>query len=76
MTSKLNKEPKKELVKTAGYIDLIDGYSTREFKMRIAIAKEAFTIQISLLTIKLNIELEKELVKTVQFPFHFIQHFP
>ena len=33
------------------------GYSTKEIKMRIAIAKEAFNRKISLLTSKLNIEL-------------------
>ena len=34
-----------------------DGYCTREIKMRIAIAKEAFNRKISLLTYKLNIDL-------------------
>jgi len=35
----------------------------KEIKMRIAIAKEAFTIKISLLTSKLNNELRKKLVR-------------
>ena len=33
-----------------------DGYCTREIKMRILIAKEAFNRKISLLTSKLNID--------------------
>ena len=37
-----------------------DGYCTREIKMRIAIAKEAFNRKMSLLTCKLNIELKKK----------------
>ena len=36
---------------------------TREIKMRIVIAKEAFNRKISLLTSKLNIELRKKLVR-------------
>ena len=40
-----------------------DGYCTREIKMRIAIAKEAFNRKMSLLTSKLNIELKKKLVR-------------
>ena len=39
-----------------------NGYSTKEIKMRIAIAKEASNRKISLLTRKLNIELRKKLV--------------
>ena len=39
------------------------GYCTREIKMTIAIAKEAFNIKMSLLTSKLNIELRKKLVR-------------
>ena len=35
------------------------GYCTREIKMRIAIAKEAFNRKMSLLTNKLNIELRR-----------------
>ena len=38
-----------------------DGYCTRETKMRIVIAKEAFNREMSLLTSKLNIELRKKL---------------
>ena len=37
-----------------------DGYCTKEIKMRIA--KEAFNRKISLLTSKLNIELEMKLL--------------
>ena len=40
-----------------------DGYCTREIKMRIAIAKEAFNRKMSLLKSKLNIELKKKLVR-------------
>ena len=40
-----------------------DSYCTRQIKMRIFIAKEAFNREISLLTSKLNIELKKKLVK-------------
>ena len=40
-----------------------DGYCTREVKMRIVIAKEAFNRKMSLLTSKLNIELRKKLVR-------------
>ena len=40
-----------------------DGYCTREIKMRIAIAKEAFNRKISLLTSKMIIELRKKLVR-------------
>ena len=38
------------------------GYCTREIKMKIFIAKEAFNRKMSLLTCKLNIELKKKLV--------------
>ena len=41
----------------------VDGYCTREIKMRIAIAKEAFNRKISLLSSKPNIELKKKLVR-------------
>ena len=40
-----------------------DGYCTREIKMRIDIAKEAFYRKTSLLTCKLNIEFRKKLVR-------------
>ena len=40
-----------------------DGYCTREIKMRVAIAKEAFNRKMSLLTNKLDIELKKKLVR-------------
>jgi hypothetical protein len=39
-----------------------DGYCTREIKMRIAVAKEAFNRKILPLTGKLNIELRNKLV--------------
>jgi hypothetical protein len=39
------------------------GYCTWEIKLRIDIAKEAFNRKISLMTSKLNIELEKKLVR-------------
>ena len=39
------------------------GYCTKEIKMRIAIAKEAFNRKMSLLTSKLNTELKKKLVR-------------
>ena len=38
-----------------------DSYCTREIKMRIVIAKEAFNRNISVLTSKLNIELRKKI---------------
>ena len=41
------------------------GYCTREIKMRIVTAKEAFNRKTSLLTSKLNIELRKKLVRYV-----------
>ena len=40
-----------------------DGYYSREIKMTIAIAKEAFNRKISLLTSNLNIQLMKKLVR-------------
>jgi hypothetical protein len=40
-----------------------DGYCTREIKMRISIAKEAFNRKISFLTRNLNIELREKLVR-------------
>ena len=40
-----------------------DGYCTRKFKMRIAVAKETFIRKMSLLTSKLNIELKKKLIR-------------
>ena len=41
----------------------IDGYCTREIKMRNAIDKEAFNRKMSLLTSKLNIEFRKKFVR-------------
>ena len=41
---------------------IIDLCNITDFKMRIAIAKEAFNIKISLLTSKVNIEFRKKLV--------------
>ena len=49
--------------KSIGSVLTRDGYCTREIKMRIDIAKEAFNRKILLLTSKLNIELEKKLVR-------------
>ena len=43
-----------------------DGYCTREIKMKIVIAKEAFNRKISLLTSKLNIQLRKKLVRCLE----------
>ena len=41
-----------------------DGYSAREIKMRIVIAKEVFNTKISLFRSKLNIELRKKLARS------------
>ena len=49
--------------KNLGSVLTRDGYCTREIKMRIAIAKEAFDRNISLMTSKLTTELRKKLVK-------------
>jgi Reverse transcriptase (RNA-dependent DNA polymerase). len=58
---KVNNRELKEVdnFKYLGSVLTRDGYCTREFKVRIAIAKEAFNRQMSLLTSKLNIELKK-----------------
>ena len=40
-----------------------DGYCARDIKMRIAIGKEAFNRNISLLSSKVNFELRKKLVR-------------
>ena len=47
--------------KCHGSVLTSDGYCTREIKMRIYVAKEAFNRKISLLTV--NIELRKKLVR-------------
>ena len=49
--------------KYLGNVLIRDGYCSREIKMRIAIAKEAFSSKISHLTSKLNIDLKKKLVR-------------
>ena len=48
------------VLEESGNVLTRDDYSTREIKMRTAIAKEAFNRKISLLTSKLNIELRKK----------------
>jgi len=62
---KVNNRKLKEVdnFKHLGIVSTGDGYCTRETKMRIAIAKEAFNRKISLLTSKLNIKLRKKLVR-------------
>ena len=61
---KVNNRELKEVdhFKYLGSVLTGDGYCTREIKMNIAIAKEAFNRKISLLTNKLNIELGKKLL--------------
>ena len=46
-----------------GSVLIRDSYCTRDFKMSISIAKEAFNRKMSLLKSKLNIELRKKLVR-------------
>ena len=62
---KVNNRELKEIVNFTylGSVLTRDGYCTREIKMRIAIAKKAFNRNMSLLTCKLNIELNKKLVR-------------
>ena len=62
---KVNNRELKEFYhfKYLGSVLTRDGYCTREIKMRIAIAKEAFNRKMSLLTSKLNNELKKKLVR-------------
>ena len=62
---KVNNRELKEVdhFKYLGSVLTRDGYCTREIKMRIAIAKEAFNRKMSLLTSKLNIGLKKKLVR-------------
>ena len=50
-----------------------DGYCTREIKLRIAIAKEAFNRKISPLTSKLNNELGKKLIKCLEHLLYMAQ---
>ena len=63
--SKVNKRELKEVdhFKYLGSVLTRDGYCTREIKMRINIAKEAFNRKMSLLTSKINIELRNKLVR-------------
>ena len=65
MQIKVNNRELKEVdhFKYLGSVLTRDGYCTREIKMRIVIAKEAFNRTMSLLTSKLNIELKKKLVR-------------
>jgi hypothetical protein len=62
---KVNNRELKEVdhLKYLGSVLTRDGYCTREIKMRIDIAREAFNRKMSLLTSKLNIELKKKLVR-------------
>ena len=62
---KVNNRELKEVdhFKFIGSVLTRDGYCTREIKMRISIAREAFNRKMSLLTSKLNIELKKKLVR-------------
>ena len=62
---KVNNRELKEVdhLRYLGSVLTRDGYCTREIKMRIAIAKEAFNRKLLLLTSKLNIELKKKLVR-------------
>ena len=50
------------LISVIFYFFFLHGYCTREIKMRIAIAKDAFNRKMSLLTSKVNIEPKKKLV--------------
>jgi hypothetical protein len=60
----INRELKEvDHFKYLGSVLTRDGYCTREIKMKIAIAKEAFNRKKLLLTSKLNIELNKKLVR-------------
>ena len=65
LSNKVNNRELKEVdhFKYLGSVRTRDGYCTREIKMRITIAKEAFNGKMSLLTSKLNIELKKKLVR-------------
>ena len=60
---KVNNKELKEVdhFKYLGSVLTLDGYCTKEFKMRIVIAKEAFNRKMSLLKSKLNIELREKL---------------
>jgi hypothetical protein len=62
---KVNNRELKEVdhFKYLGSVLTRDGYCTREIKMRIVIAKEAFNRKISLLTSKLDIKLREKLVR-------------
>ena len=59
-----NREVKEvDHIKYLGTVVTRDGYCTREIKMRISMAKEAFNRKISLLIRKLKIELKNRLVR-------------
>jgi hypothetical protein len=63
MSTCSNRELKEvDHIKYLGSVLTRDGYFTREIKIRIAIAKEAFNRKLSLLASKINIELRKKLV--------------
>ena len=65
MQIKVNNRELKEVdhFKYLGNVLPRDCYSTMDVKMKIAIAKEDFNINMSLLTSKLNIELMKKSVR-------------
>ena len=65
MQIKVNNRELKEVdhFKYLGSVLTGDGYCTREIKMGISTAEEAFNRKISLLTNELNIELGKKLVR-------------
>ena len=61
---KVNRELKEiDHFKYLGSVLTRDGYCTREIKMRIAIAKEAFNRKMLLITRNLNIELRKKFIR-------------
>ena len=78
LQSKVNNRELKEVdhFKYIGSVLTRDGYCTREIKMRIAIAKEAFNRKMSLLTCKLNIELKKKLVRCYVWSIAFMAQRP
>ena len=58
------------------YVDKKNGNCTREIKMRITIANEAFNRKISLLTCKLNIEIRKKLVRCYVWSIFYMAQRP
>ena len=65
MQIKINNRELKEVdhFRYLGSVLTRDDYCRREIKMRITIAKEAFNTKISLVTSKINIELNKKLAR-------------